>query len=238
MLANVHDSAAQEWNAANELVSRGIDFLVVLMSSIPDSQWREAKFPVPVAMMDRQRELPGFLTVGADFIDGGVKCTQHLIAHGRRQIVPVFGEFTRGDENNRYTGYLQAVKDASLPAVTPIICEWNMDGGYQAGIEYLSRGGVDYADGIFCFSDSIAFGFLRALRENNVHIPEQAALIGFDGIGLGKYAAPALATLAQPIHEMVDFIVRILVAESGAELPSGLQKFPVKLVPAASCGCI
>lgn len=91
--------------------------------------------------------------------------------------------------------------------------------------------------GGFCFSDSIAFGFLRALREHGVRVPEEVAVIGFDGIGLDQYAAPALATVAQPIHDMVEFIVHTLLYDAASAPSRGLRKFPVKLQPAASCGC-
>lgn len=237
LLSNVHRDPIEEWKVANELISRGVDFLVVLMSSLSDEQWVDAKFPIPVAMMDRPRALLGALTVGPDFTDGGRKCTEHLISHGRMQIVPVFGEFNTSNENDRHAGYVQALKTAGLQPLTPIICEWKMQGGYQAGLEYLRRGGTDFADGIFCFSDSIAIGLLRALRENNVRIPKDVAVIGFDGISLDAYTSPALSTAAQPIQEMVDYIVQTLLDESLSLDTLELRKFPVQLKPAASCGC-
>src|SRR3546814_9723915 len=50
-------------------------------------------------------------------------------------------------------------------------------------------------DGIFAASDMLALGVLQGLKESGRGVPDDIALIGFDGIRAGTLADPALTTL-------------------------------------------
>ncbi|WRK54247.1 substrate-binding domain-containing protein [Coprobacillaceae bacterium CR2/5/TPMF4] len=43
---------------------------------------------------------------------------------------------------------------------------------------------------IFCASDPIAIGALRALLEHNIKVPEDISLIGFDDIKAASFTNP------------------------------------------------
>jgi DNA-binding LacI/PurR family transcriptional regulator len=48
----------------------------------------------------------------------------------------------------------------------------------------------------------MGIGALRALYEANVRVPDDMAVVGFDGILLGQFTTPALTTMSQPREEM------------------------------------
>jgi DNA-binding LacI/PurR family transcriptional regulator len=48
----------------------------------------------------------------------------------------------------------------------------------------------------------MAIGALRALYEAGVRVPDDMAVVGFDGILLGQFTTPALTTMSQPREEM------------------------------------
>lgn len=50
-------------------------------------------------------------------------------------------------------------------------------------------------DGLFCFSDELAAGALRALAEQNVRVPADLAVIGFDDIEASRFSTPSLSTV-------------------------------------------
>ena len=66
-------------------------------------------------------------------------------------------------------------------------------------------------DAIFAIADSIAIGCLRALRDQGLRVPEDVAVIGFDGLEIGHYLTPALSTLAQPMDEMAEASMHALL---------------------------
>ena len=234
LLTNTHDSGETEAVAIEDMVSHGVDGLIVLMSSVRDSDWTSRNVPVPTVLLDRQVGLEGFTTVGPDFLSGGKLATQHLIDHGYKEIQPVFGQFTRGELNIRYTGYLESISEADLDPLDPIYCDWSLDGGYAAGLEFLQKGPMPRA--VFCFSDAIAVGFQKALQEAGVRVPEDVAIVAFDGTRSVEFVHPTITTVRQPIPEMVEFAVETL-ADKTSENRGKHKMFPVSLRLGQSCGC-
>ena len=51
---------------------------------------------------------------------------------------------------------------------------------------------------VFCMSDIMAVGAMRALTDAGLRVPQDISVLGFDGIELGQYAVPRLATVSQP----------------------------------------
>ena len=57
---------------------------------------------------------------------------------------------------------------------------------------------------VFCMSDIMAVGAMRALTDAGLRVPQDISVLGFDGIELGQYAVPRLATVSQPQQEIAD----------------------------------
>ncbi|HBX21446.1 MAG TPA: transcriptional regulator, partial [Porphyromonadaceae bacterium] len=63
---------------------------------------------------------------------------------------------------------------------------------------------------IFAFSNTIAMGCLKALREEGVDLPENISLITFDDNPYLNYIDPPLTCVAQPIEDICKIAVKIL----------------------------
>ena len=61
--------------------------------------------------------------------------------------------------------------------------------------EYLSHYGTGHHTAVLCFSDYLAFGIKRAIREAGYRIPEDFSLTGFGDSSIGEYMEPALTTV-------------------------------------------
>ena len=57
-------------------------------------------------------------------------------------------------------------------------------------------------DAIFCFSDVMALGVMRALRDAGLRIPEDVSVVGFDGLPLGELTVPPLSSVYQDMRAM------------------------------------
>lgn len=70
---------------------------------------------------------------------------------------------------------------------------------------------------IFAASDSIALGVLAEARRQNVRIPEELSLVGFDGTHQAAESVPPLTSVSQPLQDMgrsaVNFILRQMNGE-------------------------
>lgn len=52
-------------------------------------------------------------------------------------------------------------------------------------------------DAVFGASDLIAIGAMAALASAGRRVPEEVAVVGFDGIPMGAFTRPALTTVAR-----------------------------------------
>lgn len=173
-------------------------------------------------------------TIGCDNIAGGRMAGEHLVARGCRRVAYI-GEASHHypEFRDRYAGLAQALRAAGLP-VDPAL---HVDAlsveqkGYDAVERLLARGTV--FDAVFCASDLLALGALRALNAAGRSVPGDVALIGFDDIPAASHTHPPLTTVAQDYGRggaaLVDTLIRQIAGEPTQDL-----LLPSRLVVRAS----
>ncbi|NNC12571.1 LacI family DNA-binding transcriptional regulator [Planctomonas sp. JC2975] len=68
---------------------------------------------------------------------------------------------------------------------------------------------VQSADAIMAFNDYTAFGAMKALRRNGIHVPEDIRVMGIDGLAAGTYTTPELTTLGVDMEEAAEATMSI-----------------------------
>ena len=68
---------------------------------------------------------------------------------------------------------------------------------------------------IFCASDQLALGVLRALHEAGRRVPEDVSVVGFDGAPDGAHYLPPLTTVRQDFAELGRLSLGLLLAQLG-----------------------
>ncbi|MEB5452920.1 substrate-binding domain-containing protein [Virgibacillus pantothenticus] len=53
-----------------------------------------------------------------------------------------------------------------------------------------------------CFSDLMAFGFMKAIKEEGLSIPADISVTGFDDLVFSNYSNPKLTTVYQDFEEI------------------------------------
>jgi LacI family transcriptional regulator len=130
---------------------------------------------------------------------GGAKAgTQYLIERGHRRITMIAG--TGGPEQNRVSGYLQALDEAGLKPQLVSRGGFNEETGYRSTKQILSARTRPTA--IFAGNDLMAFGAMAAIREAKLAIPDDIALLGFDDIFAARFVTPPLSTISQFQYEL------------------------------------
>jgi DNA-binding LacI/PurR family transcriptional regulator len=131
---------------------------------------------------------------------GAQLAVRHLIETGRRRIAAIDGILHAPCAADRHTGYLDAMREAGLPAATE-------EGGYrrQGGFEATQRLLATHPDldAIFAACDLSATGAVQALAEAGRRVPDDVAVVGFDGSVIAACANPPLTTVYQPVEDMV-----------------------------------
>lgn len=153
----------------------------------------------PLVLLGERRALGGVDHVAIDNVAASRQAVEHLISIGRRHIAAIGAQPHL--ENNtarlRLTGYHEALAVAGVTAVgdlvVPVHSLHRADGA--AAMTALLDSGIE-VDAVFCFTDQLALGAMRALFERGMQVPDEVAVVGFDDIEDGRYAAPSLTTIA------------------------------------------
>ncbi len=217
------------------LTGRQVDGLLLMTAmSRPDL----ANLPllgVPTVLLDTFEEVTGFASVGLDALGGAHRAVEHLIGHGHRSVALIIGGGAAPGGELRERGWLKATREAGLPD-GPIAREpWSRAGGYRAGQRLF--GGSPHPTAVFVSSDVQAIGLLLAVGELGLRVPEDVAIISFDGTEASEFTFPKLTVVRQPVRAMAaDAIDRVLapVDEQGRE---HVVHEP-ELIVRASCGCL
>lgn len=168
-----------------------------------------------VAVPDR-KAFDAYSYVAIDDRAEAEKVTDFLIEQGRKRIA-ILSDAESDISNGmlRLEGYLHSLEKHGIAVDSTLICRpispeqtYTFENGYKRTVELIQSGTA--FDAIFAIADSIAIGCLRALKDQGISVPEEVAVIGFDGLELDQYLTPSLTTLQQPTEEMATASMRTL----------------------------
>ncbi len=133
----------------------------------------------------------------------------HLLRLGHRRIGIVTGPLVSPLSRDRLDGALRHAKAHGKAAVTVTHGDFSIESGIAA-VERLLDGGAP-PTAIFCFNDEMAMGGLHAIRRRGLRVPDAVSVAGFDDIRFARYADPPLTTIRQPMRELGEAAVRLLL---------------------------
>lgn len=176
--------------------------------------------------------------VRVDIAQGGLLATRHLLALGHRRIAHITDQRMLGQiVNERLQGYHQALEEAGIPfdPTCVIAGENSFAGGDAAMRALLARPGA-HPSAVFVFNDQMAIGGLHAIAALGMRVPQDMAVVGFDGTDLGAVSIPELTTIDHPRRELGRLATMALVDQlEGKDVPA-MQVLPVRLLVRRSCG--
>ena len=108
---------------------------------------------------------------------------------------------------NRINGIKMAQDRGLDMQITFIKGRPEIEDGYALGNKIMQC----HADGVFFDTDRMAMGFYKYAAENNIKIPEDISVAGFDDEEFASLVTPALTTLAHPREKLADAAVKIIV---------------------------
>lgn len=177
----------------------------------------------PIVLLGERAVSARFDHVLMDNVGGAALATGHLLDRGAKAVVALGG--SDGDSPSvqtlRTRGYIEEHHRRGLPVRPELIVGpgLHMPDGYQL-ISRLLDDGTPF-DGVFAFTDTSAFGALRALADRGIRVPDEVQVVGFDNVRAGEYSVPRLTTVEPDNDAMADEIVRIMLKRLNAEDSGG-----------------
>lgn len=179
-----------------------------------------------------QFPFPNLSSVSSDDKLAGRMAIEHLISLGHRNIAIIAGDHTHSDIGRlRYEGAMEAFREHGISFDPETDCEtvrYTCPDGYKAArrLQERSRGFT----AIFAMSDVMAVGAIRGLRDEGKRVPEDISVVGFDGLELGEFTIPRLASVSQNLKELADRSFRMLLNNIESNSAAQYEVLPVSLL--------
>ncbi|MEU4606605.1 LacI family DNA-binding transcriptional regulator [Kribbella sp. NPDC023972] len=220
------DPETEQAKIAELLVRRVSGLLLVA----PTDDLDLGEVDVPVVAINRV--LPAASSVRPQYREGARLGVEHLIGHGHHTVGLVIGRSRDGRPAERELGWRDALRRAGLEDGPIARTTFSRPGGHEAGLELLAA--TNRPSAIFASSDLQAVGVLRAIHEAGLTVPDDIAVLAFDGTAETEYSWPPLSVVRQPLEQMAREAVSRLI--DGQDAIEALT-YPTELILRRSCGC-
>ncbi|GAA4155247.1 LacI family DNA-binding transcriptional regulator [Leifsonia shinshuensis] len=191
--------------------SRGA--VVVLVDPAPGhfAALEAAHIPVVLVTPMSEPSAPA-MRVGVTNWDGGRTAAEHLLALGHQRFAVVGGTRAHLYSRARIDGFRSALEVAGGAGPTVVHGDWDRARAAEAIAPVLA--GPDRPTAVFACSDLMAMGVYDAAKAAGLRVPDDLSVVGFDDVPEASWGAPPLTTIRQPIAEMGEVAVRLLLAAS------------------------
>ncbi len=230
LIGDLADRAEQEPRLVNLVAAGQVDGLILLNGEILAAGGRrvdEMGIPIVGLCVPAAPSVPAVLVEDRK---GGEAVAHHLLALGHRRFGYLSGPPGNFNEIERCAGFCEALAEAGI-AATEIVRyrgSFHVSTGAAAAVQFLDAS--DRPTAVFCASDMMAIGFMLKLQAHGLAVPADVSLVGFDGIELGTFCAPALTTVVQPAEAMARAAAERFVALLGDDETAGpCDRLPVSL---------
>lgn len=202
--------------AMNDLLARNVDALVVIAAHkwVADEIVSLAH-SYPVVAVTSEELGPDIFRVAVDQEETMRLLVEHFVALSKERICFLAGPdnwldaAARRDSWNRLTSEYE-IQDS--------ICEvksFYPDEAYLAVADYFGANQLPQA--LLCANDMLAMGAMRLCWEKRIKIPTDIMVAGIDDTISASYLTPSLTSVTQPLDEVVDCILDLLVAALNEE---------------------
>ncbi|CAI6085758.1 LacI family DNA-binding transcriptional regulator [Cohnella sp. JJ-181] len=191
------------------------------------------KFRIPYLMVNGSTDDPEVIHLVSDDEAGGANAATYLHGLGHRRLMIIAGPQEHRSHNLRLAGFKRGLEekgDIEKLAVVP-----SPESTFEQGYRLMAENAEAFAEGgftaLFATNDMLALGAMKLLLERGWSIPGQAAVIGYDNIGLSGMYFPALTSVNVDLDAMgrdsVELLDRLIRGEPDL---SKLNEYPSEIV--------
>jgi DNA-binding LacI/PurR family transcriptional regulator len=215
------------------LLSLGVDGVALFPSFLDDSEIESfaATSDRPVVMIGRQSRIPNVVSFALDEDRAAEMIVDRFVEMGRRHIGILMNEMYPHIVHGRFVALQKAVESRTRVASPPVEADYpKIANGRDAATILLER--HPEIDALVGFNDTMAMGALLACHDLGLRVPQDVAVIGYDGISFGAITDPPLTTIVQDSVGMADaaFKALLLCLKDGSPEDGDVQVWPPELL--------
>lgn len=213
------------------LILSQVDHLAEEIRVLINQQLANWKHPIVALNLEPHKPVKANLVYFSNYETAKMAVT-HLVKTNHKRIALVYGNNEFPGMKDRFDAYRDVLRDHKLPIEAALMKQghYHADGAYDATLQLLKKKS-ERPSAIFCTTDQMAAGCLKALKVARVRCPADVAVIGIDGLAMGAFLDPTLTSVYVPTFEIASEGVRLIVEkiESGSLAPS-TKIVPPKLI--------
>jgi LacI family transcriptional regulator len=200
IICQTHENADNEMEQIDALLNIQVDGIFMSVSKTTKNTDHIKKIleeGTPIVFFDRKKDIKGVSSVTIDDFKGGYIATEHLILQGCKRIAHLAGDFNLEIYQNRYKGYLAALKAHDLNFNSNYIIETNskVENGASAVSKLWELD--EKPDAIFSAGDYTALGAMQELKRRQIRIPQDVCVVGFSNEPFTKYMELPITSVDQ-----------------------------------------
>ncbi|WP_432408048.1 LacI family DNA-binding transcriptional regulator [Wukongibacter sp. M2B1] len=207
ILCNTDDNREKELKALKVLKGQRI-LGIIITPTFPEDKFNSEylntleNLGIPVVLIDGHVKYFNFSGVFIDHIKGAFDGTNALIEEGHRKIAIITGDMNSRPARDRLEGYKKALvmNNISVDERYIFYGDYKHEKAYEITKKLLQMKNRPTA--IFVMSNMMILGCMKALYEENVSVPEEMAIIGFDKIDALNIIGMNISFINGPTIEM------------------------------------
>lgn len=235
LLSNSMRDLQQELCAIEDFVARQIDGILISALSVESQALhKQLVGNLPCVYLGANHD-EDCSYVMSDNEAGAYEVTRYLLSLGHRDIWLLGGRENSRNRELRTTGFCRAlaeegVKGTLIPAPDNVgkMRNWS----YETAKRFLTG---PLPDAIFAFSDTTALKVMEAAEEQNIHIPEQLSLVGYDNISFSGLPRIHLTTVYQKEQQQGVLALNRLLAQIGGNRERTVDVLQPELIIRSTC---
>ena len=231
--ANTHENFEDEQRVVDNFINlHVVGIIACLTQSTTDYRHFEElhTMGIPLVFFGRTCLPELFSSVTANGDEAAQEATQHLIDTGSRRIAFIGGPNHLDMVRRRKHGYLEALRENRIPVDRELVmCDSiDFEVAQRNTIQLLQH--PDRPDAILAFNDILLFAALSAIKQLELRIPEDVALIGFTDDVHAGYTTPRLSAIEDQSFRMGQVACQQLLRHIGGDTKVRKEIVPQKLV--------
>lgn len=209
------DSPAVLKRVCDQMLAQRVDGVITTAGRLGDrATLRHLADRIPTVLAVRNIPRSGIPAVSHDDELGGSLAAEHLISLGHRRIAQLRGPDDIWSFEGRSKGFVEAagahgldVIDVDESTTLPTI-----EAGHRLMQSLLEVMPSDPPTAVFAHNDSMAVGAKAVLAANDLAVPEDVSIIGYNDIPLTAYLSPPLTTIRLPGYELGRLAAEMVVS--------------------------
>jgi len=234
LIADAGLSANDEERQLRVLIERQVDSVILISTTQTPRLDLLAAAAIPTVALHPIADTTFASSLTIDYRAASAMATRHLLDHGYRDLRLLIGPAGAGPQQHE-EGFHAALAEAGHQTSSEVWhSEISRHDAARVVRDRLAAG--DRPRAIYCSTDEQAFGVLFAIYEADLRVPEDIAVVGFDGTANTEVCIPPLTTVQQPREEFARRAVEI-VTEPRSSKPPLVEILDFDFIRRRSCGC-